>query len=360
MTVIEHGTAIAAVAVVLLAVVLGLLAKRLVLAGLANLAARTPWSADDTLVTSLRRPLPVWFFFGGVFVAMRIAPVSPALSAVSDKLLVCAFVLSATFWAANLGARLFELTGATEGAAAARSAGVVRYVVKLGVFAVGGLVLLATLGISVTPVLTTVGIGGLAVALGLQETLANLFAGMQVTLAGNIRLGDFVRLESGDEGYVEDIQWRTTRVRTLPNNFVLIPNSRLAQSVVTNYCRPSKDLAVLVQVGVHYASNLDHVETVTCAVAHKVMQDVPGGVAGFEPFIRYHTFGESSIDFTVILRAREFADSFVVKHEFIKALMRAFMAEGIVIPYPIRAINLDQERPGFPGRNLDRHVGAGK
>jgi small-conductance mechanosensitive channel len=100
---------------------------------------------------------------------------------------------------------------------------------------------------------------------------------------------------------------------------------------------------------VHYASDLDHVERVTCEVGRGIMKSVPGAVADFEPFIRYHTFGESSIDFTVILRAREFGDNFVVKHEFIKALMRAFKAERIVIPYPIRAVNLEQE-----GVRLDR------
>ena len=158
--------------------------------------------------------------------------------------------------------------------AVAPATGVVRYAIKILVLAVGGLVLLSTLGISVTPVLTTVGIGGLAVALGLQDTLANLFAGMQVTLAGNMRVGDFIKLETGEEGYIEDIHWRAIRVRTLPNNFVLIPNSRLAQSVVTNYHRPSKDLAVLVQVGVHYSSDLDKVERVTREVARTVMKTV--------------------------------------------------------------------------------------
>jgi small-conductance mechanosensitive channel len=133
-------------------------------------------------------------------------------------------------------------------------------------------------------------------------------------------------------------------VRTLPNNFVLIPNSRLAQSVVTNYHRPTKEMAVLVQVGVHYASDLDRAERVTCDVARDVMKAVPGGVPDFDPFVRYHTFSDSSIDFTVILRAKEFTDSFLIKHEFIKALARAFAAENIVIPFPIRAINVDQER----------------
>ena len=358
-TTTNHSPVIAACGIVVLSLVLGLLVRRLVLASLAQLAAKTPWAFDDVVVTSLRRPLPLWFSFGGLFVALHVLELPEAIGNITTKVLVVLLIASITFWAASLAAKLFDLASEPDGTPAARSAGVIRYVVKVAVLAVGVLVLLSTLGISVAPVLTTVGIGGLAVALGLQETLANLFAGIQVTLAGNIRIGDFVRLESGEEGFVEDIAWRAARIRTLPNNSVLIPNNRLAQSVVTNYHRPSRDLAVLVQVGVHYASDLDHVERVTCDVARKVMQTVPGGVPDFEPFIRFHTFGPSSVDFTVILRAREFGENFVVKHQFIKALMSAYKAEKIVIPYPIRALNLDQENARIDGRALSA-LGADK
>jgi len=338
-----HSPVVAAGGIVVGSVLLGLLLRRLLFASLARLAMKTPWAFDDILVASLRRALPLWFAFGGLFSALHILSLPDGLRNVVEKALVALLIASLTLWAAGLGGRLFELASAPDGAPAARSAGVIRYVVKVAVIVVGALVLLSTLGISVTPVLTTVGIGGLAVALGLQETVANLFAGIQVTLAGNIRIGDFVRLESGEEGYVEDIAWRAARIRTLPNNSVLIPNNRLAQSVVTNYHRPSRDLAVLVEVGVHYGSDLGEVERVTCQVGKRIMQSVPGAVPDFEPFIRFHTFGPSSVDFTTILRAREFGDRFVVKHEFIKALMIAYKAARIVIPYPIRALNLEQE-----------------
>jgi len=193
-------------------------------------------------------------------------------------------------------------------------------------------------------VLTTLGVGGIAVALALQHTLSNLFAGMQLTLAGNIRVGDMIKLETGEEGVVDDIHWRVTRIRTLPNNFVLIPNSRLAQSVVTNFSAPTPDLSITIPLSVHYASDLDRVERVTLAVSRQVLREVAGGVADFEPLVRFQRFGESSIDFNVVLRGDAFTDSFLIKHEFIKAIKRAFAAEGIVIPYPIRALNLEQER----------------
>jgi small-conductance mechanosensitive channel len=342
----RHLPALGAAACLVGFVVLGLIVRRVFLARLARAARATSSRVDDEIVASVSRPLPVWFFLAGLHFAARILPVPPAMNPTFEKLLMSGVIVSVTLWAAGLSSSLLQMSAAARGTTGAPATGAIRYALRIAVLAVGLLVLLDTLGISVAPVLTTVGIGGLAVALGLQETLSNLFAGMQITVAGNIRVGDFVKLETGEEGYVEDITWRSTRVRTLPNNAVLIPNSRLAQSVVTNYYRPSKDTAVLVQVGVHYSSDLDQVERVTCEVGRRIMQTVKGAVPEFAPFIRYHTFADSSINFTVILRAQEFTDNFLIKHEFIKALARAYAAEGIVIPFPIRAINLEQEHAG--------------
>jgi small-conductance mechanosensitive channel len=343
-TIEDHIQLFAAGATVLFAPLLGLLVSRILLSRLARLAKTTSAGADDVMVASLRRPLPLWFTLGGLYVAMHLLSVPPRVAALIGKTLIFALVLSVISWATDLIAHLFPRTVQPGGETEAPTAGVLRQAARIVVVVVGGLVLLATLGVPVTPVLTTVGIGGIAVALGLQETLANLFAGMQVTVSGNINVGDVIKLESGEEGYVDDIRWRATRIRTLPNNFVIIPNSRLARSVVTNYYRPDKNLAVYVEIGVHYSSDLEKVERVTRDVAAMIMKTVPGGAPEFEPLIRYHTFAESSINFRVALRAREYADMFVVRHEFIKAISRAYAAEGIVIPFPIRAINVAQEK----------------
>jgi len=107
---------------------------------------------------------------------------------------------------------------------------------------------------------------------------------------------------------------------------------------VINYYLPEKEMSVLVQVGVSYDSDLKKVERVTVEVGKEVMRGVPGGVPEFEPFIRYHTFADFSINFSVILRAKEFTDNFLIQHEFIKRLHQRFKEEGIEIPFPIRTI----------------------
>jgi len=219
---------------------------------------------------------------------------------------------------------------------------------KIIVIAVGGMIVLDNLGISLTPIVTTLGIGSLAVAIGLQDTLGNFFAGLHIKADRPIQIGHYIRLEGGQEGYVEQIGWRSTRIRMLPNNLVVVPNNKLVQSIITNYYLPEKELAVLVQVGVHYDSDLEKVERVTCEVAKEVLKTVPGAVPSFEPFIRYHTFSQSSIDFSVILRAREFTDNFLIKHEFIKKLQARYRKEGIVFPFAIPTVHFQpppEEKP---------------
>ena len=190
------------------------------------------------------------------------------------------------------------------------------------------------------------GVGGLAVALALQDTLANLFAGFYLTVAKQIQIGNYIRLSSGEEGYLVDIDWRASRLRELSNNTVLIPNAKLSQSIVTNYHLPQQELAIVIEASVDYGSDLDRVERITADVARDVMHTVPGAVSTFEPFIRFHTLGDPGIGFSVILRAREFVDQHLIKHEFVKRLHRRYAAEGITIP--IRAIAQPRSEPSPP------------
>lgn len=345
-------TWIAALGAIAAGTLLGFVARRLVLKPALALASRTTSLIDDVVVTSLRRPLPLWTTLGGIYVATRIVEVPERWTPLLDKLIVSAWIVSVTFWLANLSVQLLLISTADQ-KASPRVTGIMLIGVRSGVMLLGAAALLGTLGISIAPILTTFGIGGVAVALGLQDTLSNLFAGVHIALAANIRVGDFIELESGQTGYVEDIRWRATRVRTLNNNFILIPNARLSHAIVTNHNLPTKELAIRVQMGVHYASDLDRVERIAREVATHVMKTVPGGVPDFVPLVRFDAFGQSSIDFIVVMRAQEFSAAALVKHEFIKAASRRFAAEGIVIPYPVRAINLEQERAASTPKGAD-------
>jgi small-conductance mechanosensitive channel len=205
------------------------------------------------------------------------------------------------------------------------------------------LIILSTMGVSVTPVVASLGITSLAVALALQPTLENFFSGIQLVMDKPIRIGDFIELDSGERGFVEKIGWRSTWVRMLPNNIVIMPNSKLSNSKLINYYYPERELSVPVDVGVHYNSDLDHVEKVCLDVANTILQQHEYGVKTYQPFVLFHTFDNSSINLTVMLRTREYFNRFFIKSAFIKMLKKRFDEEGIVIPFPITALNLEQE-----------------
>src|SRR5262249_20642217 len=141
---------------------------------------------------------------------------------------------------------------------------------------VGALALLHVFGIEITAFLTALGVGGLAVALALQDTLSNFFAWFYVSIAQPIRIGGFIKLVTRQDGYVSDIGWRSTTLRTLTHNLIVIPNNKLAQSIVTNYSLPDKGIGCPLQVGVAYDSDPSQVERVLNEVATAAVGMVPG------------------------------------------------------------------------------------
>jgi len=211
-------------------------------------------------------------------------------------------------------------------------------------FAIGGLVFLDTLGISITPILASLGVGSVAVALALQDTLSNFFSGIYLLVDKPIRLGDFVQIDDSIEGTIIQIGWRSTHVRLLSNNTVILPNTKIASARITNFDMPEKEMSILINASVAYGSNLSKVEQVTIEVAQEVLKNTQGGVKNFQPFIRYNVLADSSINFTVILRGSQFVDQFLIKHEFIKALHDRFIREGIEIPFPQRVVHLHEQK----------------
>lgn len=209
---------------------------------------------------------------------------------------------------------------------------------KITVLVLGTLIILQTVGVQITPIVTTLGIGGLAVGLALQDTLANLFSGFYLIISKQVRTGDYVKLDAGQEGYVIDISWRNTTIKEISNNVVIVPNSKLSSAIFINYHLPAKEITLTMDVGVSYNSDLEQVETVTVEVAKEVMQEIAPELKGIEPYIRFHTFNDFSIDFTLYMRVNEYFDQRIGKHLFVKKLHKRYQQAGIQIPFPIREV----------------------
>ena len=229
----------------------------------------------------------------------------------------------------------------------------VRRFVPLVVYTVGVLLSLDILGVSITPLIAGLGIAGIAVALALQPTLGNLFSGTYLAVEGELNEGDFVELEGGPSGFVVDVGWRSTKIRDRFNNMIMIPNSQLVDSTLTNYYSYSKVMTVLVACGVSYESDLVRVEEVSLEVAAQVRDDLEEAVDEFDPVVRFTAFGDSNIDFVVVMQAQDRAASFAVRHETIKRLHTRFNEEGIEINYPVRRL-VFPETDGVPAEDDPR------
>ncbi len=312
---------------------LGQFISRHICRRLLHWAEKTQWQWDDVVVEALKRGVPYWSILIGCHISLNYWQLSPHWVETLARTISILTWASVTLILAGLMGKLITFYG-TQFKSAMPVTSLTQNLARLAVIIIGSLMILNGLGISILPMLTALGVGGLAVALALQDTLSNLFSGFYLTMSGQVNVGDYIKLEGGQEGYIHDIGWRSTQIRMLPNNMVIVPNNKLSQSIITNFYLPTRDLAFTFDVGVDYASDLNKVEQVTVEVGREVMKKVAGGFSDFEPLVRFHTFAEYSVQMTVALRAREFTDQFLIKHEFIKRLTERYRQEGIVIPFP--------------------------
>lgn len=329
------------------------------------LARRTHWVRADSLIDALSPTLTLIVLAGAVALLDWTLPLNPrgthALYIVLVATVVLALMVFADRISRGLLARMAVRSPALQG-----ELGLIQGIMRGVVIGLALMVFLDSVGISITPLIASLGIGTAAVALALQDTLANLFAGIYMMAEKPIQAGHFIQLESNEQGWVEKVGWRSTHIRMLGDTMVVVPNSKLAGSVITNFSLPRDELAFTLDIGVDYGSDLEKVETATLEVAREVIKSVVGALPEFEPRVRYTTFAESSINFKVWLAAKDYMASLAVKHEFIKRLHARFMREGIIIPFPIRRIELPEStvlklREAFGGSSwVSNHQADGR
>lgn len=306
----------------------------------ASLASQTSTNIDEILVKTIWHPSMYWCIALGLHIGILFTDIPERYVEIFTKAISVLVIFSITFALASFSGTVFSNFLQQSNLPLTRT-GLAQGIVKGGILTMGFLVIMSSLGISVAPLLTAMGVGGLAVALALKDTLDNLFSGIQLLLEQTIRVGDFIRLDSGQEGYVTDISWRTTRIRLLPNNMVVIPNSKLTQSVITNYYLPEKRMSLLVPVGVSYGTDPDLIERILVEEALAACEEASGLMREPPPFVRFIPgFGESSLDFTLICQVAEFTDQYLAQHIIRKRILRRFAAEGIEIPFPQRTVHL--------------------
>jgi small-conductance mechanosensitive channel len=316
----------------------GWLIRRATMRALRAWINRTQSRPAMILSDALRGPILIWAVILGVHLALQSSELPQKITAFGAKALLVLWIVSLTLMGMRLASNLVRYYGGQVGGELPVTT-LSQNLAQLLVVLLGILVLLHNLGLEIAPVLGALGVGGLAVALALQDTLSNLFAGFYIAVARQIRLGDYIKLNSGEEGYVTDITWRSTAMRSLGSNMIIVPNAKLSQAIVTNYYLPETRLSASLQVSVPYDSDEEHVERVLLDVMRQAAAEVPGLLMDPAPSVTLDPgFGESALGFTVGFSVAEFAKQFGVRHELRKRILRRFREEGIQFPYPTRTV----------------------
>jgi len=335
---LEIGIAVAG------SIMLGWLIKKLVFPYIYRLTHRTRWKSDDLVVESAGKWLITWFFLGACLYVLPILTATFSRIRENEKLIHniigALYIFTLTAMTARIAAGLFRIRSQRDGSELP-STSILGNIAKAIIFCIGLILILQTFGVAIAPLVTALGVGGIAVALALQPTLSNLFSGLQLIASGKINIGDFVQLEGGQKGFISDITWRNTTITTPQNNIIVVPNSKMADSIIENFFLSDREFTFSVLVGVSYDSDLEKVETVSVRVAREILEKFENGIRDVEPFVRFYQFGDSSIDLKIFLRVKEYSDQFLVTSEFIKALHKAYNREGISIPFPVRTIVMD-------------------
>lgn len=297
-------------------------------------------TAEDTtikivIINALRGLPRTWCITTGIYWTINALELTPAVTNLLSKILFMVIVFTITQVISRAVSGFIDLFAQRNTNIPQTS--LLNNIASAIIYAMGMLIILEYCGISVAPIITALGVGGMAVALGLQDTLANIFAGIHLMIAKQIRIDDYIKLSSGEEGRVSDITWRYTTIMDVLGNAIVIPNQKILTAIWTNYSNPEEHMVVKIPIGVSYDSDLEFVEQVTIEVAQAVTREIEPNVTA-TPKVLFHTFNDSSIDFNVLLHVSEIGKRAVLTHAFIKAIKARYDAEGIDIPFPIRTV----------------------
>jgi small-conductance mechanosensitive channel len=312
-----------------------------------RVAARTAWEWDDILVAALTWPVRIAIVAIGLTVLERALPLEKTWDRACDVMLASCIALAIVLFLDRIAkgflGRMAQRNAALKGAMGLALGGV-----RGGLIAIGALIVLDSVGISIRPLLASLGVGSLAVAFGLRETIADFFAGVSLITDRQLEAGHFIRLDSGEEGHVVRIGWRSTWLRTPQNNMMVLPNNKLGNAVIIITDLPSKALTITVDVLAPLDADLERIEGMAMEVARQAQRDMPDPSPD-EPVVRFIGFADSGVKMQVALQASSMKSSQEVRHLFMKRLTERFRKEGIALPYPARTLYFASPGYGGPG-----------
>jgi len=314
------------------------LVRRLLMRALRAWNQSRPSRAGQILTQALRGPTLIWCLILALHFGMQSSELPARLTRVGAEILLVLWAGSMTLMCVRLVGDLVRLYGdQIPGALPVTTLS--QNLAQISVAITGVLLLLWHFGLSPAPILTALGVGGLAVALALQDTLSNLFGGFYVAVARQLRPGDYIRLNTGEEGYVNDIGWRCTTIRAQTDNMIIVPNAKLSQAIVTNFSMPEKRMGSSVQVTVATDSDTELVERVLLEIGLSGASEIDGMRAEPPPNVTFDPgFTETGLGFSLNYQVSDFASQTRVRSQLRKRILTRFNQLGIALAYPVRNV----------------------
>ncbi|MGO8818247.1 MAG: mechanosensitive ion channel family protein [Terriglobia bacterium] len=296
------------------------------------------------LLFSLLETLPIpLLLIASLYLGLESLPLPDRFERVGSKLIFALAVLVMIYFPAQVivlalrraGQQDPHLLRVTQPAA---------FVIRTLFALIGTIIFLENMGVTLTAVWTTLGVGSVAVALALQETLSNFFSGLYLMADRPVNPNDYIKLDSGAEGYVLQIGWRSTVLRTLGNNHIVIPNSTFAKATITNYSSPETPMSYSLPVSVVYGTDPQQVEKALLEVGREALRDrLPGLLSQPAPSVQFIPgFGTASLDFSLGVQIGQFTDQYSVQSELRKRVVRKFKEAGIEMPTTLRTRATDK------------------
>jgi small-conductance mechanosensitive channel len=319
---------------VLGATVLAIVARLTVFRWLRRRSRATANPYDGIIIDVLAGRVIVWTILGSAYLALEDLPWRPRSIAAGQDVIAALLILSVTLALVRMTSAIVVAYGHTR-AAGVGGTTLIRYVATTVMLFIGCVSVLALFGISIVPAITALGVGGLAVALAFQDTLANVFSGLNLSLARQIRVGDYIELAGGEadkiDGFVVDIGWRATTLRTLLGLQVFIPNKKLAERIMINYTR-DPGMSVELQFRVGLDCDPARIEAIVADEMTQAAAALPGLRPDEAALVRFKAFGQWALEFKVFVPIVNFQDRFYLHHELMKRLHRRLQAEQIAVP----------------------------
>jgi small-conductance mechanosensitive channel len=213
----------------------------------------------------------------------------------------------------------------------------VRNVVKVLIFAVFLTFALQLAGVETTALITGLGVGGIAVALALQDTLSNFFGGVHLLIDKPFREGDYIKLENGMEGHVRRIGWRTTKLKTWRNNDIYIPNSKLANATLENFSPAKKAYSECYNLGVGCNEDIDNIEKIILNVLKKASKSSDFVIEGTE-WARFDSYGDFTLDFKYGYQVKGYLNRFAALKDIQRELFYTLKKKKVDVPYPTKVV----------------------